>query len=410
MENNIDKGSGQNNPKFLTLDIVFYGGGLNYDQGGSNSQELKKITMYDGSTHILVSRYAIRYSMLENASKLDFKLAGPNDFNKSMNEEKESNREIKENSDNVADEENNNETENNSDTNEKSKNNTVIQPKATAVLKFPEFDLFGYMITTKEGGKTTKKKGEKKGDTYSRVSPVKISHAISLTPYNFDSQSLFNLGVTKRAGGIGSDPFTTEEFYGFYVYNITIDLDRIGVFDNNEVSPEVTNEYLKNEEEYFKREFVKLPPDMHNNNFKFEKKPEVKKELIKKLLKVIMYLKRDIKGRREDLSPWLVVGGKYNDSCYDSFIDKITLMKKTELNTTRGEEHINEGNKNITKISYIEEKSNGPKFVIGNLTDNSSKYIKTYALPGVFVNGKTTDFDNKEKFIEWLLNGVFDGV
>ncbi len=350
----MNKEQGQNSPKFLTLDIVFYGGGLNYDQGGSNSQELKKITMYDGSTHILVSRYAIRYSILENASRLGWKLAGRDDFNLSNGKD--------------------NETENDSDTSEKS-NKSVIQPTADAVLKYPEFDLFGYMITTQ---KNTQKK--EKGSTYSRVSPVKISHAISLTPYNFDSQSLFNLGVTKRAGGIGSDPFTTEEFYGFYVYNITIDLGRIGVFDEHEV------------------------PTKH------EKERNDKKELINTLLNVIMHLKRDIKGRREDLSPWLVVGGKYDDSCYDSFVDKIALKKKTELNTTRGEEHINDGNKNITKISYLEEKSNGPKFAIGNLTDDRDENIRIYALPNVLVNEKTGDFEDKEKFIKWLLKGVFDGA
>lgn len=34
--------------RFIVMDIVFYGGSLNYDQGTGNYQELKKITKWDG--------------------------------------------------------------------------------------------------------------------------------------------------------------------------------------------------------------------------------------------------------------------------------------------------------------------------------------------------------------------------
>jgi len=56
--------------RFIVLDIVFYGGSLNYDQGSGNYQELKKITKWDGKQYTLVSRYALRYSLLETGKSI----------------------------------------------------------------------------------------------------------------------------------------------------------------------------------------------------------------------------------------------------------------------------------------------------------------------------------------------------
>lgn len=56
--------------RYIVMDIVFYGNSLNYDQGTGNYQELKKITKWDGRQYTLVSRYALRYSLLELARKM----------------------------------------------------------------------------------------------------------------------------------------------------------------------------------------------------------------------------------------------------------------------------------------------------------------------------------------------------
>jgi len=69
--------------RYIVLDVVFYANSLNYDQGAGNYQELKKITKWDGKQHILVSRYALRYSILHWANKLfpnDWKLAGTDEL------------------------------------------------------------------------------------------------------------------------------------------------------------------------------------------------------------------------------------------------------------------------------------------------------------------------------------------
>jgi len=92
---------------------------LNYDQGVGNYNELKKITKWDGKQYSLVSRYALRYSILETAKNLGlWQLANDtSDFQRAGEGER-----------------------------------TVIQPSVKLllsgeILNYPEFDLFGYLIT-----------------------------------------------------------------------------------------------------------------------------------------------------------------------------------------------------------------------------------------------------------------------
>ena len=66
--------------KYIVLDMVFHASSLNYDWGSGNYQELKKITKWDGRQYVLVSRYALRYSILHWGNKLfpdRWKVAGP---------------------------------------------------------------------------------------------------------------------------------------------------------------------------------------------------------------------------------------------------------------------------------------------------------------------------------------------
>lgn len=309
--------------KYIVLDVVFYGNSLNYDQETGNYQELKKITKWDGRQYILVSRYALRYSILHWANKLypnEWKLAGGDVL--------------------TAEE------------------GGVARLKAPSEVKeqpynkfikdvfesYPEFDLFGFMVAPKKQeakGKKQEAEGKKqKAEEVSitRTSPVKISHAISLTPYNYDSHFVANLDIMRRAGGSGSNPITIEEKKDFYVYTVVIDVERIG-------------KYTK--EEHGLDEVGDIDVTSKRN------------ERIKKLVETIFNLKREIKGRLEDLSPWLVICGLYNNGRYETYADKIELAKNHvyKIITKEKETKDNEG-KTIKEIENEIIEKEAPKFVI----------------------------------------------
>lgn len=327
-------------PKYLVMDIVFYGGSLNYDQGTGNYQELKKVTMYDGSVKILVSRWALRYSMLEMGKDLfGWKLAKGEDFTlstevPSLNYNK------------FVQQENGKET---------------IKKE---ILDFPEFDLFGFMIVTKKQSSNR----EESGKSFSRTTPVKISHAISLNSYNFNTQFLANLGIMKRAGKSGSNPVILEEFYGFYVYNVTVDLERIGVLDEIDESAKKLDLNLR-------------------------------KERVHQLIDIIMNLKRDIKGKREDLSPWLVIAGLYSNMNYDTFMDKIELVKSRETKVIRTEKKSKmSDDTEIIEITHYEENTERPKFKILDFFTLNNVFI--YKRESVEIEGLNNNIiSNKNEFI-----------
>ena len=272
------------NIKYISMDVVFYGNSLNYDWGGgTNYQELKKITKWDGRQYVLVSRYALRYSILYWANELfqdEWKLAGSDELIYEKNE--------------VARLRDKNELDKT-----KYKGKEYKEFLTEIFNNFPEFDLFGFMIA----------KGGSREAALTRTSPVKISHAVSLTPTNLDAHTMANLDVVRRAGGTGSNPVTIEEKPDFYVYNITIDVDRIG-------------KYLKNE--HGKEEIGDII--LEENKAKMR---------IVQLIETILSLKRDIKGRREDLSPWLIILGIYKDGRYETFLDKIRLERKSHYKVKR---------------------------------------------------------------------------
>ena len=312
--------------KYIVLDIVFYGSSLNYDWGGgTNYQELKKITRWDGRQYVLVSRYALRYSILHWANKMfpdKWKLAGkdvltgigenevvrpfgPGDFRKKVEEEYKKNLEEKFKNEKMKEEEIEEKIKNKLKTKEvKEKIEEESWRKYRDFLKnifvqYPEFDLFGFMVA--EGG------GNEAALT--RTSPVKISHAISMTPTNIDTHTMANLDMKRRAGGKGSNPVTMEEKTDFYVYNVTIDVNRIG-------------KYLL--EEHGKE-------DIGNITIY----PKLAKERIEQFIEALLHLKRDIKARREDLSPWLMIVGLYENGRYETFMDKIRLNRKTHYRIRR---------------------------------------------------------------------------
>jgi CRISPR-associated protein Cst2 len=277
-----------------------------------NYQELKKITKWDGRQYTLVSRYALRYSILETAKNRGlWNLAEASHLQRAGEGDK-----------------------------------TVIQPSINLllsgeILNYPEFDLFGYLITNTN-------------PQNAREAPVKISHAVSLTPYTYDSHFCGNLGLAKRmmtaTGKIDPNLFTVEEHQTYYIYTVVIDVDRIG---KNEVYLSKKEDWkveIKEEENKYKIEIktndktVNYEIKKINNGVKitkteldniylftqaFNKYNKVKKR-IAQLIEAILYLNRNIKGRNETLHPKLLIVGLYNGTPYKSYKDRIMLTDEYE--------------------------------------------------------------------------------
>jgi CRISPR-associated protein Cst2 len=149
---------------------------------------------------------------------------------------------------------------------------SVIQFAPDAHIdSYPEIDLFGYMKTN-NGTKT-------------RPAVARLSNAISLESFQADTDFLTNKGLfdryirdtqdEKQGGNIAQ----SEIHHSYYTYTITVDLDQVGI-DTNEGDMEISN--------------------------------EEKAERVKLLVRTLKFLYRDIKGRRENLSPIFAIGGVYD--------------------------------------------------------------------------------------------------
>ncbi|MEM4680631.1 MAG: type I-B CRISPR-associated protein Cas7/Cst2/DevR [Nanopusillaceae archaeon] len=338
METNTNKkDSGK---RFIVLDIVFYGSSLNYDQGTGNYHELKKITKWDGRQYTLVSRYALRYSILRNTG---WNLATGGKDGVLISEE-----------DGVA-----------RLKTPKEAGKSSNQYFKEIFEKYPEFDLFGFMIAHK-------KKDEKKGLSITRTSPVKISHAISMTPYNYDSHFVANLDFMRRAAGpgAGSNPINMEEKMDFYVYNVVIDVDRIGKYTIEEHGREDIGDI-----------------DVTNQ----------RKERIINLIKSIFNLKREIRGRMEDLSPWLAICGLYKDGRFETYMNRIELAKSHSYKVIiRERETIDNTGRKIKEIEHEIIEKNAPKFVIDIDTDEKIAKMITVTTNKEEIFEKIKNFlDNK---------------
>jgi len=363
--------------RYIVMDIVFYGNSLNYDQGSGNYQELKKITKWDGKQYTLVSRYALRYSLLETGRKMG--LWDVADGSKLY--ESEGGGEQK-----------------------------VIQPApeillSGEILKYPEFDLFGYLITQPRGINQPQN---------FRTAPVKISHAVSLTPFSYDALFNANVGLANRrmkvTGKLEPNPFTAEEHETFYQYTVVVDVNNIGnleVYVNEGENiqlgdgrklkiKEIKSENDSNgDEEKVKIEFgdendpivqfedekIKLKGEISpiNNKLKVikyslkekENEDPVKKR-VETLIKTILNLKRSIKGRDENLSPKLMVVGIYKDTPYKAFKDKIILVDEYVSEEYDEIEEDEKDGKKIYRVRHRITKSRKPVFEIEdeNLSDS----------------------------------------
>ena len=352
--------------RFLVMDIVFYGSSLNYDQGTGNYQDLKKITKWDGRQYTLVSRYALRYSLLETAKNMGLwniadagklQLAGEGD-------------------------------------------KKVIQPATELllsgkILEYPEFDLFGYLITSTNPQNF-------------RTAPVKISHAVSMTPFNYDALFNANIGLANRVrkiyGEMRPNPFTAEEHVTFYQYTVVVDVDNVG---NIEVYiNEGKDIKLRDDKDKWKVEKVDesdgkikiilkkgkepKPIEQHDKvdgklskleklaviNYSLKKNESEKdpiEERIRQLISTILHLKRSIKGRDEDLSPKLMVVGIYKNHPYKTYKDRIFLVDEHYEEEYDEIEEREENGKKIVKVKHVVSKTKKPVFeVILGATNNKS--------------------------------------
>lgn len=91
----------------------------------------------------------------------------------------------------------------------------------------------------------------------------------------------------------------SEIHKSYYAYTVTVDLDRIGIEENENIE-------IENEE---------------------------KARRMKKLLDTIATLYRDIRGRRENLRPLFVIGGIYDIK--NPFFENMIEVKKNRINTEK---------------------------------------------------------------------------
>lgn len=185
-----------------------------------------------------------------------------------------------------------------------------FHPEAT-IDQYPEIDFFGYMKTVKP--------------VKTRSAVVRLSNAVALETFNADTEFLTNKGLLDRYNEKadekkdGGNIAQSEIHKSYYAYTITIDLDKVGIDKNDNI--EISNEEKKNR--------------------------------VIKLLDTIVFLYRDIRGRRENLSPILAVGGVY--SIKNPFFENRLKVKNNRVSVETIEEIINlhEEVKNQTKVGLI---------------------------------------------------------
>lgn len=234
--------------KYLHLAVVFKASNLNYGEGVGNVLTLKKITT-DGKIYSYISRQALRYDIVRMLNELyGYKLTEVN------------------------------------------KDSGIIQFAKEATIKdYPEIDFFGYMKTEKKKKKKDQKEENKEGDEEStelneektkiRKAVVRITDAISLEPFNNEIEFGTNKGLADRIpNNTGNDIFQAEIHRSYYCYTITCNLEEVGVDHAYNITLDNTQ----------------------------------RAERVKGLLNVIKLLYRDIRGKRENLSPLFVIGGLYD--------------------------------------------------------------------------------------------------
>lgn len=255
-------------PIGLTISNIFEASSANYGEGVGNVTALKKISRGNGEAYSYISRQAIRYEIVNQMEVANTRLG---------------------------------------------LDGSVIQfaPEAT-IKEYPEIDLFGYMKTVKPA-KT-------------RSAVVRLSNAISLETFNGDLDFLTNKGLLDRynkqegqSPKDGGNIAQSEIHKSYYAYTITIDLDKVGVDENDGI-------------------------DIENSE---------KASRVNRLLDTVKFLYRDIKGRREDLKPLFSIGGVYEIK-NPFFEGKLKIEEnKLRIETIKDILQLDDGIRNNTECGLI---------------------------------------------------------
>lgn len=227
----------------LTFTMIFLAESANYGEGIGNITTLKKMARGNYEQYSYISRQAMRYNIVQQLQ-----------WDKTPVEGKSG----------------------------------VVQFAPSATIKdYPEIDLFGYM-------KTTAKDDKEKGGASTRSAVARLSNAIALEPYQSDLEFMTNMGLARRAN-LENNIAQSEIHRSYYSYTLSVDLERVGIDGEIELSQ------------------------------------EVKAERVKALLDAVHYLYRDIKGRRENLSPLFIIGGRYSRKT--PFFENRLKVEKNKINT-----------------------------------------------------------------------------
>ena len=267
----------------LTITMIFKAQSLNYSEGIGNIAELKKITRGNGDVYTFASRQALRYDISRLGNEMfDWNLQ-------------------------VVD---------------KDKKTVQFSEKYT-IEDSEEMDLFGYM-------RTIGKSDNNDGGANVRSAVVRLSNALSLEKYKSDIEFLSNKGMADR---IKEHPniANLEQHLSYYTYTVTIDLSKVGIDCDIELSN------------------------------------EVKRNRVIQLLEILKVLNRNIRGREENLSPVFVIGGIYTLNS-PFFLGRIALNDKKEkfeldvdmlkdaMSLKLGEEFIKDGTRvGIVKNTFSNE-------------------------------------------------------
>ncbi|WP_299264818.1 type I-B CRISPR-associated protein Cas7/Cst2/DevR [uncultured Leptotrichia sp.] len=256
--------------KGLTFTAIFLAESANYGEGIGNVATLKKISRNRGEQYTYISRQAIRYNIVEqlDENKANVKAEGSGD-------------------------------------------KKVVQFSAETTIKdYPELDFFGYMKTVK--GDNSK----------NRSAIVRLSNAVSLETFKGDLEFLTNKGLVDRINRnekVFPNIAQAEIHKSYYKYTVTIDLDKIGIDELDEIE-------IENEE---------------------------KARRVNKLLDTISLLYRDIRGRREDLKPLFIIGGVYDIK--NPFFENVVDVRNNKILVEKLTSGIYDFIENDTAVGIVKE-------------------------------------------------------
>lgn len=282
--------------KGLTFTAIFLAESANYGEGIGNVATLKKISRNRGEQYTYISRQAIRYNIVEQLgeNKANVKAEGSGD-------------------------------------------KKVVQFSAETTIKdYPELDFFGYMKTIK--GDNSK----------NRSAIVRLSNAVSLETFKGDLEFLTNKGLVDRIDRnekVFPNIAQAEIHKSYYKYTVTIDLDKIGIDELDEI----------------------------------EIKKEEKARRVNKLLDTISLLYRDIRGRREDLKPLFIIGGVYDIK--NPFFENVVDVRNNKILVEKLTSGIYDFIENDTAAGIVKEQFENDTEIE---TELAKKNIKVLNVPEFF--------------------------